>query len=115
MPPIVNLIAGIVCVGLSFNFFRLANKSASTDKEISVEESLPIKCQPSGDLLNLSKDELLERCGKPDNINHQTLSYGALRKEQWSYRKPTFYIYLQNGIVESIQYAENGQNFEWKN
>ncbi len=114
MPPLVNVIAGIVCLGLSVNFFRLAMAPESVSETIEVKPGSS-KCTPSGDLLKLSKDELRAKCGEPRSVNHQMLGGGQLRKEQWSYINPVFYVYLSNDKVETIQYADNGQNFEWKN
>lgn len=109
---LVNVIAGLVCCALAVNFFRLA---VQTPGDAAVSINGAAKCQPSGELMGLSKDDLLSRCGEPRSINHQMIGGGQVRKEQWSYLDPVFYVYLGNDHVESIQYAENGRNFEWKN
>jgi hypothetical protein len=80
----------------------------------SVAEATQPRCAPSRDLLGLDRDAIRAKCGEPNSVNHQMISGGAIDKEQWSFRKPTFYVYLTNGKADSIQYAEAGQNFEWK-
>jgi hypothetical protein len=114
MPPVINFVAGIVCLALTINFFRMGFQREAPAEAIAAAPPA-VKCVPSGDLLNISKDDLMGRCGTPRSINHQMIAGGAVRKEQWSYRDPVFYVYLSNDRVDSIQYAENGQNFEWKN
>jgi hypothetical protein len=74
-----------------------------------------IKFVPGPHLIGLTREQIREKCGEPYSVNHIVLDNGLflLDKEQWSFNNPTFYIYLRNGVSESIQYAENSQNFKW--
>lgn len=52
-------------------------------------------------LLGMTSNLVLLAKGKPDNINRTTTLKGS--SEQWVYRFPQTYIYLNNGIVTAVQ------------
>ena len=85
--------------------------SATTAVEVAAPVFL--RCAPPSVRIGMSKAELLEKCGPAASISHQLI--GANHdKEQWSYHSPNAYVYLLNGTVEAMQYAENGESFSWK-
>ena len=73
------------------------------------------RCVPPAVSIGMTKSALLAACGSPSSVSHQLLDGGKLDKEQWAYLDSGSYVYLSNGIVDGIQYAENGERFSWKN
>jgi hypothetical protein len=73
------------------------------------------RCVPPAVATGMTKAALRAACGPPSSISHQFLNGGTVDQEQWAYDETGSYIYLRNGIVDGMQYAENGERFSWKN
>lgn len=100
------IVLGIVLIAAGIVSIRAVHENVPT-------ETSPLKrCVPPAVSLGMSREQLIENCGKPSSINHQVL--GKVDKEQYAYGKNDSYVYLTDGTVTSIQYAENGEKFNWK-
>ncbi len=69
------------------------------------------KCIPPTVSIGMSREDLLERCGPPSAISHQYLP--GKDREQYSYRRDGVFVYMTNGQVDAMQYAEGNEHFRW--
>jgi len=81
---------------------RLAKLKHDNDMRQAIREHYP--------LIGMTEKQLLQAMGAPNEVN--TGNYSGTRRDQIIWRRPdaTWYVYTENGVVESIQTSAPSAN-----
>lgn len=76
-----------------------AEEKSAAEKRAAAKKRAETEAEKRKVYIGMSKDDVLKRWGKPENINRTVGSWGV--HEQWVYGQT--YLYFKNGIMTSFQ------------
>lgn len=105
------IIAAVLIIIAAALIWSWVGVASPTIGPVVADPAPAIRCAPPLISIGMTREALDQACGKPTNISHQMLR--GTDRVQMSFNKGESYVYLSNGIVDAIQYAENGERWTW--